>query len=87
MEQESSGVAHDDLSILAAHQELTARDHLIGLEAQVARLERDLARVRERNGALRAKVGLLEDELSALRGSRTWKLGRALTRPWARARG
>lgn len=80
-------VEPDDLRVLAVHQELTARDHVIGLEAQVVRLEVDLERARDRIAALRAKVKRLEGELVDVRQSRTWKIGRAVTGPLGRLRG
>lgn len=72
-------VARRDAEILARHQELVAVDHVIGLEATNSRLLKDLRRAR-------ARVKELTAELEAVRASRTWKVGRAFTRPLGKLR-
>lgn len=76
-----------DASLLARHAELVAVDNVIGLEATVARLTYDLKRARERVKQLKAQVDQRDAELAALRGSRTWRVGRLLTGPFSRMRG
>lgn len=86
--EESGGVRRvtDDAEVLALHSDLTAIDHVLGLEATIARQERELKTVRQRLKATREK---LEDvrkasaqtraEIKAVRSSRTWKVGRFFT--------
>lgn len=75
-----------DESILARHAALVARDNVAGLEATVSRLERELETARRRARRLRAQLDERNAEISALRSSRTWKLGRLITRPLGRRR-
>lgn len=77
---------HDD-RILARHAELVAIDNVMGLEARVVELSNLLISARERARKLRERVEELESELAATRSSRTWKVGRAVTRPLSRLRG
>jgi 2-polyprenyl-3-methyl-5-hydroxy-6-metoxy-1,4-benzoquinol methylase len=84
-QRDSGGV--DDAAILARHADLVAVDNVIGLEATVARLQDDLRNSRRRVQRLRDKVEDLSDELAATRSSRTWKVGRMITRPLGRLRG
>jgi hypothetical protein len=76
-----------DASLLARHAELVAVDNVIGLEATVARLDYDLKRARERVRRLKAQLAERDAEIAALRGSRTWRIGRLLTAPFSRMRG
>ena len=76
-----------DRSILARHDALVAVDNVIGLEAMVARLEEDLRRSRERVRKLRDRLDARNDELAALRRSRSWRIGRMITRPLGRLKG
>lgn len=78
--------AQRDAEVLARHQELTARDHLIGLEATNSRLLKDLRRARARVQELTELVEEREREIEAVRTSRTWKVGRAVTRPLGKLR-
>lgn len=77
----------DDAALLARHADLVAIDHVIGLEATVARLEYDLRTARMRVRRLRDRVEDTSRELAELRSSRSWKVGRMLTRPLGRLRG
>ncbi|HEY0888881.1 MAG TPA: hypothetical protein VGE38_04645 [Nocardioides sp.] len=77
----------DDAAMLAKHEALTAVDHVIGLEATIARLELDLRRSRSKIRALREKVAERDKEIAAIRASTTWKVGRAVTRPIRGRRG
>lgn len=79
--------AVDDARLLERHSELTAIDHVVGLEATVARLEYDLKAARARVRRLRNQLGERNAQLSALRASRTWKIGRMITRPLGRLKG
>ena len=54
----------------ARHDQLTARDHTIGLEAEVARLKEDLTKVRQRATSLRKRVDNLEGKLKRQRTMR-----------------
>lgn len=76
----------DDDAILARHAELTARDNVMGLEARVATLQRQLHDSRDRVARLRERLRGATDEVAALRGSRTWRLGRMMTAPARRLR-
>lgn len=75
-----------DAEVLARHQELTAVDNVIGLEATNSRLLKDLRRARTRNRDLEKRVAELEAEIAAIRTSSTWKAGRVLTRPLGKLR-
>ena len=77
----------DDEAILAKHDALTAIDHVIGLEATVARLEADLKRTRGKLKALREQVAARDKEIAEMRASRSWRVGRALVSPVRRLRG
>ncbi|WP_408896284.1 hypothetical protein ACJ5H2_15355 [Nocardioides sp. R1-1] len=76
-----------DQELLARHAELVAVDNVIGLEATVARLQHDLKRSRARVKELQDVVRARDEEIAALRSSRTWRAGRALVRPFSRLRG
>jgi SAM-dependent methyltransferase len=76
----------DDDAILARHAQLTARDHVVGLEARVARLEHDLRTARTRLKRLRERLEDRNNELKALRQSSTWRAGRLITGPVSRLR-
>ncbi|MBM0125562.1 hypothetical protein [Pimelobacter simplex] len=76
-----------DEELLARHAELVAIDNVIGLEAQVARLQHDLKKAKERTKDLQALVRARDEELAAMRASRSWRVGRALVRPLSRLRG
>lgn len=80
-------VRPDDLAFLKAHEELTARDHVIGLEATVTRQQRELVNARDRVMGLRKKLEAAREEIKAIRASTTWKLGRSVTRPLGKLRG
>ncbi|MCR1782667.1 class I SAM-dependent methyltransferase [Nocardioides carbamazepini] len=69
-------VQADDAAILAVHADLTARDHLIGVEATVQRQERLIDRLRDRNRELRRQLRDAEDRSSVRR--RLARKGRAL---------
>jgi chromosome segregation ATPase len=77
----------DDDTILARHAELTAIDHVLGLEAQVTRLENDLRTAQSRIQRLRDRLQDRNAELAAIRASRTWRAGRVITGPLGRLRG
>ena len=66
---------------------MVAIDNVIGLEAQVARLQHDLKKAKERAKDLQAVVRARDEELEAMRASRSWRVGRALVRPLSRLRG
>lgn len=74
-------VAAADRSLLERHAALVARENVIGLEAQVARLQADLEKARANVRRLRERARAAEQEVAALRTSRTWRIGRALTAP------
>lgn len=76
-----------DEELLARHAEMVAIDNVIGLEAQVARLQHDLKKAKERAKDLQAVVRARDEELEAMRASRSWRVGRALVRPLSRLRG
>jgi hypothetical protein len=76
-----------DAELLSRHADLVAVDNVIGLEATVARLEYDLRRVRTRVKRLQERLEAREEELAAMRSSRTWKVGRMFTRPLGRIKG
>lgn len=80
-------VFEQDSSLLARHAELVAIDNVIGLEATITRLEFDLRKSRARAKRLRETLEKRDEELAAMRSSRTWKLGRLLTRPLGRLKG
>lgn len=77
----------DDDALLARHAALSARDHVMGLEATVATLQRELAATKKRARRLRDNLEDRTEELAALRASRTWRVGRMLTAPGRRMRG
>lgn len=77
----------NDAELLARHAELTALDHVLGLEATVTRLQQDLKTAKSRLKRLRERLEERDDEIAALRGSRTWKVGRLFTRPLGRLKG
>ncbi|MGY2874211.1 SAM-dependent methyltransferase [Marmoricola sp. URHA0025 HA25] len=79
--------ATDDAGLLARHAELTAIDHVVGLEATAARLEYDLKAIRVRVRRLRKQLAERDAEIAALRGSRTMRIGRMFTRPLGRLKG
>lgn len=86
-----SSARHDqaaaaDASLLARHAELVAIDNVIGLEATVARLTYDLKRSRDRVKQLTTQLEQRDAEITALRASRTWRVGRLLTGPFSRVR-
>jgi SAM-dependent methyltransferase len=70
-----------DRSIQERHAALVARDNVIGLEAQVSRLREDLRTTRAKLRRLRSRLEARDEELEAMRLSRSWKVGRALTAP------
>lgn len=74
----------DDDALLARHAELTARDNVIGLEATITRLENDLRNARTRVRRLRERLEKREEDLAAMKASRSWRLGRLITRPLGR---
>ncbi len=76
-----------DEDLLARHADLTAIDNVIGLEATAARLQYDLRQARKRVKELQAVVRAKDEEIAAIRASRTWRAGRMLVRPFSRARG
>ena len=84
---DQSTVADQDSSLLARHADLVAVDNVIGLEATVARLEDDLRKARERVKRLRDRLEARNEELVALRSSRSWRWGRMITRPLGRLKG
>ena len=79
------------------HDQLTTRDHVIGLEARAEELRRKLkvhqiklnkrieqAEVmRTKIAAERRRAEAARRELGELKRSRSWRVGRALTRPFA----
>ena len=102
--------------LAARHDVLTTRDHIIGLEAENARLIKELGRaewvvrrlqkrkklqgqrikqlrqqldnrrqetrkLREQQADLRRRTAAADRELAEVRGSRSWRAGRALTAP------
>jgi SAM-dependent methyltransferase len=83
------------------HDRLTTRDHVIGLEARAEELTRKLkvhqvklnkrvALVEELRGKLaaeRQRAQAARRELEEMQGSRSWRWGRALTRPFRLLRG
>lgn len=77
-------VDFEDQALLARHSELTAIDHVLGMEATVARLQHDLKTSRERIKRLRARIEERDREVAAMRKSRTWKVGRMITGPLGR---
>jgi chromosome segregation ATPase len=76
-------VADNDASIQSRHAALVARDNVIGLEAQVATLQNKLAETRHRLKTVRERLQERNQEIAALRGSRSWRVGRALVKPAA----
>ena len=87
MEQAGGRLQVDDDALLARNAELTARDHVIGLEATVARLQADLRTSRARVSRLRERLEDTRREADAMRSSRTWKIGRLFTGPMGRLKG
>lgn len=86
--EDSVGVRRvaDDAEVIALHSDLTAVDHVLGLEATIARQERELKNVRRRLKETRAKlessravVASSRKEVKAVRSSTTWKVGRFFT--------
>lgn len=75
-----------DRSILDRHAALVARDNVIGLEAQVSRLQADLRSLRAKLRRTRERLSVAEQDLDAMRRSRSWKVGRALTAPLRKLR-
>jgi len=80
-------VEERDSALLARHADLIAVDNVIGLEATVTRLEEDLRRARVRIRRLRDNLEERTEQLAAVRNSRTWKVGRVITRPLGRLKG
>jgi trans-aconitate methyltransferase len=76
-------VADSDASIMARHAALVARDNVIGLEAQIGTLENQLAEARHRVKTVRARLQQRDKEITELRSSRSWRVGRAILRPAA----
>lgn len=76
----------DDEAVLARHAELVARDNVLGLEATITRLTNDLRNARGRINRLRTRLEEREREVKGLRSSRTWRVGRMITRPLGRYR-
>jgi SAM-dependent methyltransferase len=77
----SREVASNDESILSRHAALIARDNVIGLEAQIGTLQNQLARARQRLVAARERLKQRNEELDALRRSRSYRVGRTLLKP------
>jgi hypothetical protein len=77
----------DDSGLLARHSELTALDHVLGLEATAARQGYELKAARARLKRMRERLEERDREIAALRGSRTWKIGRIFTNPLGRLKG
>jgi len=67
-------VSPDSVEFLAYQRLLSQVDELLGLRAA-------LAQEAVRNTPSRAKVEKIEAELAAMRGSITWKAGRAVLAP------
>lgn len=78
--------AKRDDEVQARLAALTARDHVIGLEATNSRLLADLRKARARNKELDARIAELEAQLEAVYASRTWKAGRAIVKPLGKLR-
>ena len=76
-----------DQELLGRHAEMVAIDNVIGLEAQVARLQHDLKKAKERAKDLQAVVRARDEELAAMRATPAGRGGRALGRPLSRQRG
>lgn len=80
-------VTPDDAGLLARHSELTALDHVLGLEATAARQGYELKAARARLKRLRERLEERDSEIAAMRGSRTWRIGRIFTSPLGRLKG
>lgn len=90
----------DDPAILAAHGALVSREHLLGLEGTVAELRAALAAAQSRNQRLRTgltdarqrvkrlntRLNAARAEITAIRRSRTWRIGRLFTQPFGALR-
>ena len=70
-----------DRSILERHAALVARENVIGLEAEIARLRADLEGARAKLRTARERVRARDAEIADLRASRSWRVGRAVTAP------
>ena len=77
----------DDDVLLRRHADLVARDNVMGLEAQIVALTNQLTEARAKIKRLRARAEGSEREVSDLRRSRTWWLGRVFTKPLGRLKG
>ena len=89
-----------DARVSAEHEVLTTRDHIIGLEARTEEAARLLVIFKERLNLQREKAAELQRRIrvqrrraeeserraEALVASRTWRVGRMLTRPFRRGR-
>lgn len=80
-QQRAREVMLSDADLLANHAELVSRDSVMGLEATIANLEAELAAQIDRTRTMRQRLRAKTEELKAVRESRTWRLGRAVTRP------
>ncbi len=86
VQQDVAGSDSDDDRIAVTLRQMALVDRVLGLEAEVARLN---ATAPGANGA-RDEISRLEAELRAVYASRTWKVGLAVTKvaqPLRRLRG
>lgn len=64
-----------------AHRALVMRDHVIGLEAQVARADRELQFLKDEIEGLHAELAAAAKDRQAVYRSATWRAGRIVTGP------
>ncbi|WP_125774514.1 class I SAM-dependent methyltransferase [Antribacter gilvus] len=64
-----------------AHRALVSRDNIIGLESQIARLEKDLEKARSEANEVHAQLALAAEDRQAVYRSATWRAGRLVLTP------
>jgi SAM-dependent methyltransferase len=74
----------EELEQARQHDEIVQRDHAIGLRAKLETTRRQLERASEATADTQRRVTELEQEISAIRSSTTWRLGSRLVQPAAK---
>lgn len=74
---------NEALRVELRHAALLHRDDTMGLVAASEALKDRLDRAHAQNRRHKARVAALQSQLTAMRASRTWRLGKAVVRPFA----
>ena len=75
---------NDALRLELRHTALVHRDDTMGLVASAEALRDRLERAHVRNRRQKARITALQAQLTALKASRTWRVGRAVLRPFSK---